>query len=67
MVYFLRNGTLKKFLSVKSDALLLYVSLALAFAGILASLVSVSAAGYAMWILALAAFGLLVYYTMKQI
>ena len=61
------NGTLKKYLPLKSDGLLLYVSLALTFAGVLASLVSVGAAGYAMWTLALAAFGLLVYYTMKQI
>ena len=67
LLYLLWNGTLKKFLSLKSDALLLYVSLSLTFAAILASLVSVEAASYAMWILALAAFGLLVYYTMKQI
>ena len=66
-LYLLWNGTLKKFLSSKSDALPLYVSLALTFAAILASFVSVSAARYAMWILALAAFGLLVYCTMKQI
>ncbi len=67
LLYLLWSGKLKKFLPPKSDALLLYVSLSLTFAGILASLVSVSAARYAMWALALAAFGLLVYYTMKQI
>lgn len=67
LFYFLWSGRLNRFLAPKSDTLLLYLSLALAFAGILASLVSVGAAGYAMWTLALAAFGLLVYYTMKQI
>jgi hypothetical protein len=66
-LYLLWSGKLKRLLSLKSDALLLYVSLALTFAGILASLVNVNAAGYAMWTLALAAFGLLVYCTMKQI
>ena len=66
-LYLIWTGKLKKFLSPKSDALLLCVSLALTFAAILASLVSVAAARYAMWVLALAAFGLLVYYTMKQI
>ncbi len=66
-LYLLWNGTLKKALSFRGDTLLLSVSFALSFAGILASLVSVGAAPYAMWVLALAAFGFLVYYTMKQI
>lgn len=65
--YLLWNGSFKNFLSLKSDVLPLYVSLALTFGGILATLVNVGAANYAMWTLALAAFGLLVYYTMKQI
>ena len=67
LLYLLWSGKLKKFLSSKSDTLPLYVSLSLTFAATLASLVNVGAARYAMWILALAAFGLLVYYTMKQI
>lgn len=66
-LYLLWSGKLKNFLPPKANALLIYVSFALTFAGILASLVSVSAAGYAMWTLALASFALLVYYTMKQI
>ena len=67
MIYLLWNGKLTSMLSLKSDTLLLYVSLAFAFGGILASLVNVGATTYAMWTLALVAFGLLVYYTMKQI
>ena len=66
-IYLLWNGSLKKFLPPNADPLLLYVSLALTFGGILACLVSVTTASYAMWALMLAAFGLLVYYTMKQI
>lgn len=61
------NGSLKGFLPSGANTLLLYVSLALTFAGVLATLVSVGAATYAMWTLALVAFGLLVYYTVKQI
>ena len=61
------NGSLKSFLPSGANTLLLYVSLALTFAGVLATLVSVGAATYAMWTLALVAFGLLVYYTVKQI
>lgn len=67
VLFLLWNGTLKKVLSLKGDPFLLYVSLALAFAGILASLVSVGAAGWATGILTLAAFGLIVYYSVKQI
>ena len=67
LTYLLWNGTLTRMLALKSDTLLFYVSLALTFGGILASLVNVGAATYAMWTLALVAFGLLVYYTMKQI
>ena len=66
LFYLLWKGNLKNFLR-GGDSLLLYVSFALTFAGILASLVSVGAARYAMWALALAAFGLAVYYTVKQI
>lgn len=67
LLYWLWNGTLKRFLSLRENTLPLYVSLSLTFAGILASLLNVGAAGYAMWALALTAFGLLVYYTVKQI
>lgn len=67
LLYALWSGKLGNFLPPKADSLLLYVSLALTFAGILSSLVNVRAAGYAMWALALVAFGLLVYYTVKQI
>ena len=67
LLYALWNGTLKRFLPPNPNTLLLYVSLALTFGGVLATLVSVGAAGYAMWTLALVAFGLLVYYTVKQI
>ncbi len=68
LLYLLWNGTLKKrFLSSGANTLPLYVSFALTFAGVLASVVNVGAAGYAMWTLALTAFGLLVYYTVKQI
>lgn len=61
------NGSLKSFLPLGANTLLLYVSLSLTFAGVLATLVSVGAATYATWTLALVAFGLLVYYTVKQI
>ena len=67
MLFMLWSGKLTKFLSRKADPLLLYVSLALTFAGILACLVSVGTASFAMWILAMAMFGLLVYYTVQQI
>ena len=67
VLYLLWNGTLKKFLSLGENTLPLYASLALTFSGILSSLVSVAAASYAMWTLSLAAFGLFVYYTVKQI
>ena len=61
------NGTLKRLLPLGGNMLPLYVSFALTFAGILASVANVGAARYAMWTLALTAFGLLVYYTVKQI
>ena len=61
------RGSLKRFLPPNANTLLLYVSLSLTFAGVLASLVSVQTASYAMWTLELVAFGLLVYYTVKQL
>lgn len=58
---------LPKLLSPQADPLPVYVSGGLSLAALAVALVSDAAAYYAMWALALIAFGLAVYYTVKQL
>lgn len=56
-----------RLLPAKADALPIYVSCGLSFAALAVALVSTAAAYYAIWALAIVAFALAVYYTVKQL
>ena len=58
---------LPKLISPQADPLPIYVSGGLSLAAMAIALVSTAAAYYAMWVLGLIAFGLAVYYTVKQL
>ena len=59
------KGAVPRFLN-RADPTPVYLACGLSAAGLLAALLGAAAAYYAMWTLALAAFGLVVYYTVRQ-
>lgn len=62
-----KQGKLSKLFSAKADLTPVYTACALSIVALAASLVSPVIAYYAMWVLAIAVFGLAVYYTVKQL
>lgn len=62
-----KQGKLSKLLSAKADLTPVYTACALSIVALAAALVSPVIAYYAMWVLAIAVFGLAVYYTVKQL
>ena len=62
-----KAGKLSRLLSAKGSHLPVYVTSGLSVAAMAVTLVSASAAHYAMWALAIIVFGLTVYYTVKQL
>ena len=62
-----KQGKLSKLLSAKADLTPVYTACALSIVALTAALVSPVIAYYAMWVLAIAVFGLAVYYTVKQL
>lgn len=62
-----KQGKLAKLLSAKANLTPVYTACGLSVVALAAALVSPVIAYYAMWALAIAAFGLTVYYTVKQL
>ena len=62
-----KQGKLSKLPSAKADLTPVYTACALSIVALAAALVSPVIAYYAMWVLAIAVFGLAVYYTVKQL
>ena len=62
-----KQGKLSKLLSAKADLTPVYTACALSIVALAAALASPVIAYYAMWVLAIAVFGLAVYYTVKQL
>ena len=58
---------LPKLLPLQADPLPVYVAGGLSLASMAIALINSVAAYYAMWVLAIIAFGLAVYYTVKQL
>lgn len=65
--WLLKQGKLGKIMPAQADPLPVYASCALSVIALAIALVSRTAAYYAMWALAIVVFGLVVYYTVKQL